>query len=89
MRDFILILFSAFFASVFTYVIADRTASAQAHRVTIVADEQAGAVRIVIDGKEVAQFTAGGLAVRDDIEFGGVFTDVGRENFGKQATSGE
>ncbi len=81
MRDFILVFVAALFASVFTYLIADRAASAQAHSAAVVADEEHGVVRIVIDGKDVARFEGSGLHVRDDIRFGGVIADVGYEGF--------
>lgn len=57
--------------------LALQKAKAQASpRVEIVADETAGIARIMIDGKEVARFTADGLDVPGDIKFGGVMTDT-------------
>ncbi len=41
------------------------------------ADQKAGIVRIIIEGKEVAQFTPKGLRVIGDITYGGVLRDAG------------
>jgi hypothetical protein len=81
MRDLILVFATALLASVFTYGIAERAASAQAHSASIVNDEEHGAVRVKVDGREVARFTAQGLHVRDDVKFGGVMVDAGPESF--------
>ncbi len=53
----------------------------QTDRIRLVTDQSAGVVRIVIDGKEVARFTADGLQVRDAIEYGGTITDTGTAYF--------
>jgi hypothetical protein len=50
-------------------------------RAAIITDEVNGIVRIVIDGREIARFTAEGLEVRNDIRFGGVATDEGPDGF--------
>ncbi|RVI30870.1 hypothetical protein [Sinorhizobium meliloti] len=44
-------------------------------RVTFLTDQQAGVVRIVIDGKEVARIDATGLYVHGDIAYTGTITD--------------
>jgi len=63
MRDFILVFCAALFASVLTYAIADHAAKAQAHTAQVVTDEEGGAVRVLIDGKDIARFDARGLHV--------------------------
>lgn len=50
-------------------------------RTAVIADEQSGAIRFVIDGQEVARFAPNGLHVRNDMLFGGVITDVGPAAF--------
>ena len=47
-----------------------------ADKVEIVTDEGAGAVRIVIDGREVATIDADGLHVTGDIEYTGAVRDT-------------
>jgi len=42
----------------------------------IVPDTHYGIIRIIINGKEAARFTADGLWVRDDIQYGGRITDT-------------
>jgi len=59
---------------------ADARAQAQ-ERVVIVADQEAGAVRFVIDGEEVARLDASGLHVRESVSYGGVLTDYGASGF--------
>lgn len=80
MRQFLWVLFAAVLSSVLTYSL---TLRAQAHSAQVVTDEKNGIIRFVIDGTEVAQITAEGLHVRNDVRFGGVITDVGIENYGK------
>lgn len=43
----------------------------------IEADSAAGAVRIIVEGNEVARFTSSGLLIMGDVEYGGVLTDTG------------
>ncbi len=40
-------------------------------------DQKTGAVKIIVNGKEVARFNARGLQVKDSIEYGGTITDSG------------
>ena len=55
--------------------------SATADKVEIVTDEDAGAVRILIDGKPVVIIDETGLHVRGDISYGGKLTDYGTSGF--------
>lgn len=54
-----------------------------ADRVAIVEDDAIGAVRIIIDGKEVARIDGTGLHVRQSINYGGVTNDYSPEGFDK------
>lgn len=40
-------------------------------------DQKTGAVKIIVNGKEVARFDAKGLQVKDSIEYGGLLIDSG------------
>ena len=40
-------------------------------------DQKTGAVKIIINNREVARFDAYGLHVRDDVVYGGFMTDTG------------
>ena len=57
--------------------------------VAIIADQEAGAVRFVIDGKEVARLDASGLHVREDISYGGALTDYGTSGFVEHIAKGD
>jgi len=62
------------------YVIKDANNGAVAEdplRTAVVADEQAGIVRIIIEGREAARFDAAGLHVQANINYGGSLTDSG------------
>lgn len=59
-------------------------ARADSNGTEIVTDGDHGIVRVVINGKEVARFTADGLQVRDAIEYGGTITDTGSAHFDQQ-----
>jgi hypothetical protein len=50
-----------------------------------VADQKAGLLRVVIDGKPVAWFDASGLHVIQDVEYGGSIGDTGSANLEKRA----
>jgi hypothetical protein len=50
-------------------------------RVQLIEDQNAGAVRVVVDGKEIARVDANGLHVRGDIAYGGVSLDYGGSGF--------
>jgi hypothetical protein len=53
-------------------------APAQAGEATrIETDQKTGAVKIIVNGKEVARFNAEGLQVKDSVEYGGMLTDSG------------
>lgn len=54
----------------------------------IEADEKAGIVRIIVEGREVAHIDASGLHVRGDIEFGGILTDTGQDDFDRDGPPG-
>ncbi len=49
----------------------------QAQATRIETDQKTGAVRFIVNGKEVARFDANGLHVKDSIDYGGVITDDG------------
>lgn len=51
----------------------------------MVADERAGIVRIIIEGREAAHFDAVGLHVRGNIDYGGMLTDYGHSGFDERA----
>lgn len=51
----------------------------QPPKTEIIADEAAGTVSIVIDGKTVGLFTKDGLHVLGDIVYGGTITDTGAD----------
>jgi hypothetical protein len=53
----------------------DSTPQQQATRIE--ADQKTGALKIIVNGKEVARFDAHGLHVRDGIEYAGKETDIG------------
>lgn len=53
---------------------------------SIIATED-GRFRFLIDGKEVAYLDKNGLAVRDDISYGGALTDQGTAEFDKRAAA--
>jgi hypothetical protein len=50
-------------------------------RLQLVEDEEAGAFRFFIDGREIARLDEDGLKVRDSVEYGGSITDTGLEHF--------
>jgi hypothetical protein len=50
-----------------------------------VADQKAGVLRVVIDGKSVAWLDASGLHVIQDIEYGGSISDTGSADLEKRA----
>jgi hypothetical protein len=50
-------------------------------RVQLIEDQNAGAVRVVVDGKDVARIDANGLHVRGDVAYGGVSLDYGGSGF--------
>ena len=54
-----------------------------ADRVQIIEDDALGAVRILIDGKEVARIDGSGLHVRDNVKYDGVISDTGPDGFGR------
>ena len=43
-------------------------------------DQKTGAIRFIVDGREVARFDAKGLHVRDNIDYGGEESDLGGPN---------
>lgn len=51
--------------------------STAAKSLEVIEDESAGAIRFVIDGREVARIDRSGLRVLGDITYGGSLTDVG------------
>jgi hypothetical protein len=51
--------------------------NSQATRAILRSDQNAGAVLIEIDGKEVARMDAGGLHVKGDVSYSGTLTDTG------------
>jgi hypothetical protein len=63
-----------FFAANFAAEAIGRTS---AERVQIVEDQQAGAVRILIDGRPVVVINESGLRVTGDVDYTGVIQDTG------------
>jgi hypothetical protein len=55
----------------------DQRGAVPADRVEILTDQDAGAVRIVIDGRDVATIDADGLHVAGNIAYTGIITDTG------------
>ena len=56
-----------------SYALAQKPAPAE--RVAMTLDQEAGAVRFVIDGHEVARLDASGLTVEGDLTYSGMITD--------------
>lgn len=54
-------------------------------RLQLVEDEEAGAFRFLIDGREIARLNEDGLQVRESIEYGGVLTDTGSLHYDQEA----
>jgi hypothetical protein len=54
-------------------------------RTTVIADEQSGAIRFMVNGKEQARIDGTGLHVRENVEYGGTITDVGVDSYDKAA----
>jgi hypothetical protein len=75
MRNFISIAAAAFMSSFSTWLITERAATAQAHSAAVVADEEHGALRFMIDGREAAWLDASGFYVRGDMAYSGSLTD--------------
>lgn len=44
-------------------------------------DQKTGAVRIIVDGREVARFDRDGLHVRQNVDYGGLMKDTGPEGY--------
>lgn len=59
------------------------SAAGSARRVQLIEDQKQGAVRVVIDGKEIARIDSNGLHVRENIEYGGYALDSGQGVFDK------
>lgn len=57
------------------------TAPAAMPRAAVIADEEAGVIRFIIDGEEVARINDTGLHVRENVNFGGVAVDYGTNGF--------
>jgi hypothetical protein len=55
----------------------DKSGTEPTDRVEIIPDQDAGAVRILIDGREVATIDADGLHVAGNIAYTGNITDTG------------
>lgn len=61
---------------------ADATAQVtQATRIET--DQKTGAIRFIVDGREVARFERDGLHVRKDVNYGGLLTDTGQAGYAK------
>lgn len=82
MRLFLLILISLFS---FPAIAEESAPPQQGERVQIITDQEAGAVRIVIDGQPVAIFDATGLHVRESIMYGERITDYAPPGFDAHA----
>jgi hypothetical protein len=81
MRYWVHIVGVAAVSSLLTFGLARQVAIAKAHAVQIVEDGEAGAIRFIIDGQEVARVTSGGLQVKYDVRYGGMSIDTGPEAF--------
>lgn len=88
MRYFLFLVFAVIVSSGATYLAA-KSAVAEIKTTAAVADEANGVVRIMVEGKEVARFTSGGLDVRNDVRFGGLITDIGPDGFESGATGAQ
>jgi hypothetical protein len=53
----------------------------------MIIDPDSKAFRFIIDGKEVARLDEHGLHVRENIEYGGMITDVGVDSYNKAPTA--
>ena len=52
-------------------------------------DQKTGAIRFIVDGREVARLDAHGLQVRDGINYAGKITDIGTPaDYDKAMTAG-
>jgi len=58
--------------------------SSKSSKTEIIADDAAGTVRIVINGKTFGMFTEEGLHVIGDVVYGGTITDTGAEYIQKK-----
>lgn len=77
MKDAALILLGIAIGFVSTYAVASARAQDAAARTSIITDEAAHTVTILIDGKPVAVFNSEGVRVTGDIKFTGVAADIG------------
>jgi hypothetical protein len=53
----------------------------QTQQTRIETDQKTGAVKIIVDNREVARFDARGLHVRKDLEYGGIVSDTGEAGY--------
>lgn len=89
MRLFFLIVVTLFVSPALAEQPAQSVTPQQGDRVQIIADQEAGAVRIVIDGQPVAIIDATGLHVRGSVSYGGTMTDYGSSDFEAHAAQRE
>lgn len=87
----LLFLFSSvMFASAKLRATAERAAKPAAKQTAILeVDDEAGAVRIIINGQEQARFDATGLHVREGVSYGGMLMDYGRAGYDGHAGASE
>ena len=69
----VFVVLAAIAVSATSYALAQKAAPAE--RVVMTLDQEAGALRVVIDGDEVARLDAGGLTVEGDLTYSGMITD--------------
>jgi hypothetical protein len=50
-------------------------------------DQKTGAVKIMVNNREVARFDAKGLHVRQDVDYGGLMKDTGSADYDKRMTA--
>jgi hypothetical protein len=48
-------------------------------------DQKTGAIRFIVDGREIARFERDGLHVRQDVDYGGLMKDTGPGGYDKPA----
>ena len=60
-------------------------AAAEATRIET--DQKTGAIRFIVDGREVARFERDGLHVRGDVNYSGMTKDTGPDGYDRTTTA--
>jgi hypothetical protein len=84
MRDFIFICIAVFLSSFVTWLVTDRAATAQPHSTAVVADDESGVIRFMVDGRERAWIDATGFYIHGDVTYAGALTDTGDAFFAQR-----